>query len=146
MKNFSELLAIKTELTISVVLNPIVDNGAPGCRLSVNDCDLFYGTLADRLICNYKTSLIQPVELKIELYNKIYTAEKETAIIIESIRFDSFEIVPNCTQLASYVNDHNVTAPTAYLGFNGVWNLSIDCPFYQWIHVQTGQGWLLNPT
>jgi hypothetical protein len=145
MKNFLDLLAIEPELTISVVLNPIVDNGPPGCRLSINGHNLFYGDLVNRLTCNFKTNLIDPFDLKIELYNKIYNIEKETAIEIESIRIDSFEIIPNWTHLASYHNDHDINAPTSYLGFNGHWQLNIDRPFYHWLHVQTGQGWLLEP-
>jgi hypothetical protein len=28
---------------------------------------------------------------------------------------------------------------------DGVWHFEIDQPFYQWRHVITGQGWLLEP-
>jgi hypothetical protein len=145
MKNFSDLLATKSELMICIALNPIVSNGVPGCRLTINQSDLFYGDLTDKLTCSFRTSLTDSVDLKIELYNKIYSAENETAIEIESIQIDSFELVPGWTHLASYHNDHSVSNPTSYLGFNGTWRLTIDKPFYHWLHEITGQGWLLKP-
>jgi len=145
MKNFSELLATDTALNISVILNPISNNDHPNCRLSVNTQRLHSGPLFTEQTFNVKASLLEPVDIKIELYNKIYNAEKETAIKIKSICFDSFELVPNWTQLASYHNDHNVGNPTSYLGFNGIWQLTIDRPFYHWLHKITGQGWLIKP-
>jgi hypothetical protein len=90
--------------------------------------------------------VLDHIDISIGMRDKIYSAEKETAILIDSIKIDGFEIVPSWTQLAEYINERNFTGPTSYLGFNGTWRLSIQEPFYQWKHRITGQGWLLHPT
>ena len=77
---------------------------------------------------------------------KQYDQYRETAVIIDQLAIDGFDIIPTWTQLATYHNDHDSRGPTAYLGFNGTWRLQIDRPFYQWRHAVTGLGWLLAPT
>ena len=88
--------------------------------------------------------LTNTFEIEIELKNKQYSAEQETAIKIKTLQIDGIDLVPRFDYLATYVNDHNFTKPTSYLGFNGKWTLTIDRPFYQWLHQATGQGWLLS--
>lgn len=89
--------------------------------------------------------LREPIKVVVTLYGKHYAQDSTSAIIIQSLKFDDFEIVPGWTQLASYSNDRDNTAPTNYLGFNGHWTLDLDQPFYIWHHRITGQGWLLEP-
>jgi hypothetical protein len=82
----------------------------------------------------------------VKLKNKIYGLNPDTAVVLNQISIDRFDIIPAWTQLAEYVNDHDNTDPTSYLGFNGEWKLEISEPFYQWRHQVTGQGWLLRPS
>jgi hypothetical protein len=89
--------------------------------------------------------LREPIKIVITLYGKNYLEDSVSAIIIQSLKFDGFEIVPQWTQLASYDNDKNDNQPTSYLGYNGHWTLDLTEPFYIWKHKITGQGWLLNP-
>jgi hypothetical protein len=145
MKNFSDLLAIKPSLKIAATLSPIFDNGYPICQLSVNNHILHCGPLLARQTFTVDINLSESINFSIEMSGKMYNAEKETAIEINSVCFNSFEIIPNWTHLTSYHNDHNINAPTSYLGFNGTWQLTIDKPFYHWLHEITGQGWLLKP-
>jgi hypothetical protein len=92
----------------------------------------------------YYVDLLTPFSVVIELYNKHYTTEYETAVIIKRLSMDNIEIIPKYDYLAEYINDHNTNNPTNYLGFNGKWTLTIDRPFYQWLHRVNGQGWILG--
>jgi hypothetical protein len=58
---------------------------------------------------------------------------------------EGFEIMPSQTHLATYRNERNITNPTSSLEFNGIWQIKIDEPFYNWRHRITGQGYLLEP-
>jgi hypothetical protein len=89
--------------------------------------------------------LLDPIKIEIGMSNKKYNQNLETAVIIDSVCIDGFEITPNYTHLANYQNERNIDNPTSYLGFNGVWKLTIPEPFYRWQHRVTGQGWLLEP-
>ena len=89
-------------------------------------------------------NLLQPFAIIIELKNKIYDKDNQTAVIIRSLQIDGIDLVPRFDYLAEYVNDHGNNNPTNYLGFNGKWTLTFDRPFYQWLHQATGQGWLLS--
>ena len=85
------------------------------------------------------------IKLEILMSDKEYDAEKETAIIIKTLKIDGIEIIPQYNHLIDYQNDHNINTKTNYLGYNGKWTLDIDRPFYQWYHQISGQGWLLTP-
>jgi hypothetical protein len=52
--------------------------------------------------------------------------------------------MPRFNYLANYINEHNTNTPTSYLGVNGKWTLTIDRPFYQWLHQARSQGWLIG--
>jgi hypothetical protein len=92
-----------------------------------------------------KCALREPIKVVVTLYGKDYYKDSTSAIIIQSLKFDDFEIVPSWTQLANYSNDQSNNDPTNYLGFNGHWILDLGQPFYIWQHRITGQGWLLEP-
>ena len=77
-------------------------------------------------------------------YNKVYTTEYETAVIIKRLSIDNINIIPEYTHCAEYNNDHGFTDPTSYIGFNGKWALTFDRPFYQWLHQAHNQGWLIG--
>jgi hypothetical protein len=105
---------------------------------------LVNGSVLEQNNLTYCVKLLTPFSITIELYNKHYTTEYETAVIINRLSIDNIEIIPRYDYLAEYVNDHNHNSPTNYIGFNGKWTLTIDRPFYQWLHQITGQGWLLG--
>jgi hypothetical protein len=146
MKNFSDLLAIDPRLPVTMILSPITDNGAPRVVVTINERILYDRVMYQTETLVAEVALLQPIDIRICMTDKIYCAEKETAVIIQSISIDGFEIVPGWTHLATYDNDHQRSDPTAYLGFNGCWRLPVDRPFYNWHHQITGLGWLLEPT
>jgi hypothetical protein len=146
MKQFSDLLDIEFTITVAITLQPIVENGAPLIRMICNDSVLFDNQLWQEQTWTHAVKLLDHIDLCIELHDKTYSEAHETAVIIKSMMIDRFEIVPSWTHLATYQNDQNNRNPTAYLGFNGVWQFKIDEPFYRWHHRVTGQGWLLEPT
>jgi hypothetical protein len=136
MNNYLDLLGTDTDIQIKIKLSVI---GSPD----------FSVTIADRqwdnqceIIVNH--NLLTPFSIKVELRNKHYTLEYETAVIIDRISVDNIDIIPEYDYLADYQNDHNNNNPTNYLGFNGKWTLTFDRPFYQWLHQAQGQGWLLS--
>lgn len=145
MKNFYDLLDIKKQILISLKIVPVIDKEIPYVKIEINNDILHKGNIEKELILNYQTNLLEIIDLKIELLNKDYKNSKNTAITIESLKINSFEIIPQWTQLARYENDCNISQPTNHLVFNGIWNLKIDKPFYRWKHEITGQGWLLKP-
>jgi hypothetical protein len=145
MKNFSELLATDTFVTVAVTVEPIVFNGDPTAWVIINGRKLYHNRLSFAMSISVEVPVLDPIEIEIGMSDKIYNQHLETALVIQSVCIDNFEIVPNYTHLARYQNERNVDAPTSYLGFNGVWILSTDDPFYRWHHRVTGQGWLLEP-
>ena len=146
MNQFSDLLATDLAIDIEIKLQPVVQNGAPCVRIICNDCVLFDDQLQEEQMWKCSADMLGNIDLCIELSGKQYCAERETAVVIKSVKIDRFEIVPAWTHLVTYENDKNTTDPTSYLGFNGTWRLQIAEPFYRWRHRVTGQGWLLEPT
>jgi type II secretory pathway component HofQ len=145
MKNFYDLQDIKKQINISLTIVPVIDIQMPNVKIEVNNNILYNGNLENKLILKHQINLLETTDIKLELLNKDYNCSKNTAITIESVKINSFELIPRWTQLATYKNDQNVAQPTNYMGFNGIWNLKIDEPFYRWQHKITGQGWLLEP-
>lgn len=145
MKNFSNLLATDSQIITQIKLSGVTDNGAPRVGVFVNDFCLLNSWLNEPITISYSAHILDPIVIKITMNNKEYNQDKETAVIIQSIQVDNIELIPKFDYLAEYINDHNNTNPTSYLGFNGTWILDINRPFYQWLHEKTGQGWLLTP-
>jgi hypothetical protein len=140
MKTYSDLQAIDTRLHLHIELEPI---GTPDITVSVNDVVDDYPRLSDTIILDYHIDLLDLFAVNIELRDKHYTTEYETAVIIKRLSVDNIELIPEYDYLAKYVNDHD-NNPTSYLGFNGKWTLTIDRPFYHWLHQHSGQGWLIG--
>jgi hypothetical protein len=136
MNNYLDLLDINTDIQIDIELSVI---GSPDFSVIVND---IRWDNHNNISATHK--LLSPINIEIELRNKHYTLEYETAVIIDRISVDNIDIIPQYDYLANYQNDHNNNNPTSYLGFNGKWTLIIDRPFYHWIHQVSGQGWLLT--
>jgi hypothetical protein len=146
MKNFLDQLDIEQHyITVTVKLQVIGNNGFPGASIRVNQNVVEYIQLLTTVKHQFKVGLKDSIEIEISLIGKEYSQTQETAVIIESVDIDGFEIVPNWTHLAVYNSERGPQGPTSYLGINGSWKLTIDRPFYQWRHLVTGQGWLLEP-
>jgi hypothetical protein len=140
MKNYSDLQAIDSELHCHVELEPV---NTPEVVVIINGV-YGGGKLFKSVVFDVSINLLQPFTIEIELKNKIYTTEYETAVIIKQLQIDGIDLVPRLDYLATYRNDHDNNDPTSYLGFNGKWTLTIDRPFYHWLHEHTGQGWLIS--
>jgi len=141
MKTYSDLQAIDSRLHLHIELEPV---GTPDITVSVNDVVDDYPVLSNNIILDYHIDLLDLFAVDIELRNKHYTTEYETAVIIKRLSIDNIELIPRYDYLARYVNDHNNDNPTSYLGFNGKWALTFDQPFYHWLHQHSGQGWLIG--
>ena len=139
MKRYSDLLDIDTRLNIRLELEPI---GTPDVSITIADYRQDY-LLSNNNIIDYTVDLLQPFSVIIELQNKQYSLDCETAVIVR-LSVDDIDIIPKYDYLADYVNDHDNHGPTNYLGFNGKWTLTIDRAFYHWLHVHSGQGWLFG--
>jgi hypothetical protein len=146
MNNFSELLATDTDIEVAICVAPCCDNGAPICQIQINDNVLYDDLLISTQRLTYQANLLDPIKIQISMNGKIYSADQETGIKLDRVAIDGFDIVPKWTHLAQYQNDHSMTDPVGYLGYNGNWILDIKEPFYRWRHRVTGQGWLLEPT
>jgi hypothetical protein len=140
MKTYSDLPATDS-VVIGIHLRPV---GLPNIRIGVNHDLIDYVELSKPVQLDYQVGLLDNINITVELHNKEYCIENETAVIIDGITVDHVNIIPKYNYLAEYVNDHAFKDPTSYLGFNGKWTLTIDRPFYQWLHQVTGQGWLLS--
>ena len=141
MKTFLDLQAIELTLEVKLVLVPV---GQPQISVNIGQHNLIT-QLTDTATITQHIDLTSAFAIDIALLEKDYNATVETAVIIQSLSIDNFEIVPGRTHLARYTNDHDYADPTNYLGFVGNWRLEIDCAFYQWQHQITNQGWLLVP-
>jgi hypothetical protein len=140
MKTYSDLLATNTLLPVTIILEPV---GTPEIAVIINDNIIEYQQLLATTITDY-VELFSPVTISVILSNKHYTTEYETAVIIKHLSIDNINLIPRYDYLAKYTNDHDNSDPTHYLGFNGKWTLTIDKPFYQWLHQAQGQGWLID--
>ena len=139
MKRYSDLLDIDTRLNLKLELEPV---GTSDVSVTIADYRQDY-LLSNNRIINYTVGLLQPFSVIIELRNKQYSLEYETAVIVR-LSIDDIDIVPKYDYLADYVNDHDNHNPTSYLGFNGKWTLTVDRAFYHWLHIHSGQGWLFG--
>jgi hypothetical protein len=145
MKNFSDLPDTEPTISVIIQLSVITDNGYPGASVRVNQDVIEYLQLTESVEHQFEVALREPLQIEIGLIDKRYDQRRETAIKIDSVRIDGFELVPAWNHLAVYDTERGLQGPTSYLGINGSWKLDIDRPFYQWRHGITGQGWLLEP-
>lgn len=141
MKNYLDLQATNFNLDICIELVPV---GTPDIVIKVADNTYANSKLDTLKKLKYSLDLNATFSIEIELRNKTYSLEYETAVIVQCIAIDSVEVIPKFSYLARYVNDHDYNDPTSYLGFNGKWILEFNRPFYQWLHQVTGQGLLVD--
>jgi len=142
MKNFLDLLATDLDLDLELVAEPV---GIPDVEIWIGKQLIHQGPLLYPITVSTQLPLLSGVSVTVKLKNKVYTSESEKAVVLTRLSIDDFDIIPQFTHLAKYVNDHAFTEPTAYIGFNGEWRLEINKPFYQWQHEITSQGWLFQP-
>ena len=140
MKTYLDLQAIDYPLKVHLELEMV---GTPDFTLTVDGQSADY-LQTEALVFDYEFDLTKTFAISIELKNKDYYAPEETAVMIKTLSIDNTDIFPRYGYLAEYDNDHGFTDATNYLGFNGKWTLTIDRPFYRWLHKHTGQGWLLE--
>jgi hypothetical protein len=143
MKNFSDLLATDLQLDLVLTAEPV---GVPDVEIWLNQQLIHQGPLLYPITVSTQLPLLSEFLVLLKLKNKVYTSESETAVVLTKLSVDEFDIIPQFTHLAQYTNDHDFDKPTSYIGFNGEWKFEITQPFYQWRHVNTGQGWLLHPS
>ena len=141
MKTYSDLQDIDSRLNLVIELEPV---GNPTVKIIINDKEYDYTQLDSSIIINDYLLLMDLINIDIIMSNKHYTLEYETAVIIKRLSVDDIELIPRYDYLATYINDHDNNNPTSYLGFNGKWTLTIDRPFYHWLHEHSGQGWLIG--
>ena len=141
MNSYLDLKDIDTRLLLCIELEPI---GTPTATVIIDNREYNYTRLTEYAVINQYIDLLTTFDIDVTLSNKHYTTEYETAVIIKRLSIDNIDIIPQYDYLAQYQNDHNNNNPTSYLGFNGKWTLTIDRPFYQWLHQAQGQGWLLT--
>lgn len=146
MKNFSDLLATNSRALLTLDLDVISNNGAPHCEITVNQKNIYQATIDKAMSFHIGIDFNEKISISISMSNKKYAPDRETAIVIKSLTIDSIIIVPGFEHFSHYSNDHHQDIKTSYLGYNGVWSLTIPEPFYHWRHRITGQGWLLKPT
>lgn len=145
MNNFSELQATDISLALSITLTPHYKTHAPEVTVCIGGVTCYTGILNNQIQLTHWFPLQSVFDVEIHLQNKNDLDDCTTGVIILDLIIDGHNLVPNWTHLAHYTNDRGLGGPTAHLGFNGVWKLCIDRPFYQWWHINTGQGWLLEP-
>lgn len=136
MKTYLDLQGINNSISVRVELSVV---GTPDFSVSIGN-----NRWNNQHSIDVDHDLMIPFSIEIELRNKHYTLDYETAVIIDQISADNINLIPTYNQLIDYQNDHNNNSPTNYLGFNGKWTLTINRPFYQWLHQAQGQGWLLS--
>lgn len=145
MKNFLDHTDTKHH-QIHLVIEPVIENGPPIIALDLNGRSLYQGALNESLIIENPLGWFQELSLSIELRDKVYDQYKETGLLVKSLTVDDIDITQHLTELICYDNDQGIDARYNYLGFNGIWKITIPGPFNHWWHHRSGQGWLLHPT
>lgn len=143
MKTFSEISDTDYNLNLTLKIKVIDQNGYPDFRLFLNDQQQILGQ-QNAFIIKKQIPLVTPISVRVELKDKKYSLNKETAVVIEKIEIDDINVIPTYNDIIEYKNDQNKDIKTNYLGFNGIWNLLIDEPFFQWYHQKSGQGMLIK--
>lgn len=133
------------DINVKLDLSVINDNGNPTVIVIINNRALFEGTMSQPTSISASIKLTELLDISISMQDKQYSANCETAVLINSLSVDGIELAHKYSHVAVYENDHQNNNPTAYLGFNGTWKFQLDQPFYRWLHQVTGQGWLIDP-
>jgi hypothetical protein len=155
---------IKYPVDIKVVLSPLWFERFPDCKIGVNG-QLQTVTLSHTESFTFK--LDDPQDgcvLEIHHINKQLTDtdlvnNRDTAILIDEITINNISS-PKFVWLGKYCPEYpehyvqeqtdlgvelsRELTNTNYLGWNGVWRLSISIPAFVWIHRVNSLGWIYN--
>lgn len=149
MNNYLDQLVTKDiKLSVHLELEPVMHNGAPELSVLINNINYYQGPVHDVVAIDTTVSLLDPLSVTLTMSGKTYCETAETAVIVKSLQVDQIDLThfyQHCVSCITYQNDQNVNYQGFYLGFNGAWQFKLDRPFYQWWHVVSGQGWLLEP-
>lgn len=125
MKNFSEALATKPnlKLTINLVLTPTGEN-IP-CQVLVNNESVFDDTISSIKTITGDIDLLDPIDIRIKIQRKHPQAIQVMLVV------DGWEVIPKY--------QHHANPPTNYIDTNEEWSFTIP-EFHAWYHTITGQG------
>jgi hypothetical protein len=135
--NFSDLRDTDPQLTVSLRLTLV---GEPQGEIQIGS---WRCALTDHV--QHAVSMLEPLVIAVILRDKTYQENHEVAVVIDTIEIGSWHMTDAYNHLACYQNDRDGHPHARYLGFNGVWRLEIDQPFWLWHHDHTGQGMLIQP-
>ena len=91
MKNYSDLLATDPRLNFFLKLEPV---GTPEISVLIGHSIFGGGKIFKPFDIQTSIDLMTPFCIQIELKNKIYDINRETAVIVRSIKIDGIDIVP----------------------------------------------------
>ena len=125
MKNFSEALATKPnlKLTINLVLTPTGEN-IP-CQVLVNNESVFDDTISSIKTITGDIDLLDPIDIRIKIQRKHPQAIQVMLVV------DGWEVIPKY--------QHHANSSTDYIDTNEEWSFTIP-EFHAWYHSITGQG------
>lgn len=125
MKNFSEALATKPnlKLTINLILTPVGEN-IP-CRVLVNNNTIFNDSISSIQNITTDVNLLDSIDICIKIKREHPQAIQVMLLV------DDYEVLPKYQHLA--------IPPTAYINTNEEWSITIQ-EFYSWYHNIIGQG------
>ena len=125
MKNFSEALATKPnlKLTINLVLTPTGEN-IP-CQVLVNNESVFDDTISSIKTITGDIDLLDPIDIRIKIQREHPQAIQVMLVV------DGWEVIPKY--------QHHANPPTDYIDTNEEWSFTIP-EFHAWYHTITGQG------
>lgn len=127
MKNFSELTAIRPDLTVKVKFT-VTPVGRLPCLVKLGSKILYEDTISETQTFELELPLTESIDLSVQVYRQHPDA------VILTLSVDEHEVLPKYQHLAN--------PPTDYVDFNHTWTLSIP-NFYPWYHDITGQGWIV---
>jgi hypothetical protein len=113
MNTFSDLQAIDLELALWV--QPM---GNPLLKISINDDVVYHGNLAHLLEIRRQLPLLQPFAVTVELLDKDYHSNQETAVVIKQLTVDGFELIPQWNHVV-----HWMTMITKMIPPHIIWGL-----------------------
>ena len=146
MKTFYNVGNTDYSLDVQLDITPICDNGCPVSEVVVNNQVLYSSQCVSPISLQCQVPLLQPFLVIISLKDKVYDADRETALIVDRLKIDDYDLIPRFNHLVEYNNEKNIEVKSNYLGYNGSWCMNFGVPFYNWIHIAEHRGFLLYPT
>ena len=144
IKTFCELQDINFFLPVVITLNKYGHQDLH-INVTINDHCIFDTKQADSyVVLSTSVDLLQPIKIKVSMTNKTFGSSDENAVNVSSITIDGINVIPTYTHVSKFSDSFNVTS-SSYISWPADWTLDIDQPFYQWLHLHSGQGWLLHP-